>query len=170
MRALVIAYHMRAILTQCFRGYAAVGALAAGGTAFWALGAIDASMPLVGYGWLAVAAFGLVVAVGMAVKREEVIEPDMTPERIEAFENTTFTGRPLELYLVALSLWAAVSFGWVLGGMSASGLAVVGYGWLAVAAYGGAVGAGIVMNHREDVVRAVDPTDSLETGTKSRLK
>ena len=161
---------MRGILTQCFRGYAAVGVLAAGFTALWALGAVEVSMPLVGYGWLTVAAFGLVVAVGMITKQQEVLEADMTPERIETFENTTFTDRPLEVYIVALAAWAAVSFGWVLGGMSPSGLVVVGYGWLAVAAYGGAVGVGLIMNHRDDVVEVLDPTNSLETGTKSRLR
>ncbi len=154
---------MRQLLTQSFRGYAAIAAVIAGFTALWALGFIEMSMSIVGYAWFAVAAVGTVVAVGMATKPDEVVEPDATADRIEAFEGTIVTGRPLDLYIGALAGWAAVSFGWVLGGASAAGLTVVGYGWLAIAAYGVLVGAGLLMNHSDDVATAVDPSDSLET-------
>lgn len=154
---------MRETLTQCFRGYAAIAVVAAGFTALWALGVIDVAIPLVGYAWLGVAAVGTVVAVGMRTKKEEVIEPDATDERIDEFEEATVTGRPFELYIAALAAWAAVSFGWVLGGMSVAGLTVVGYGWFAIAAYGLVVGIGIVMNHKGDVATVVNPDDSLET-------
>lgn len=100
--------------------------------------------------------------VSMAGKDDEVIEPDAANHRIEEFESATVTGRPFDGYFGALAMWAAVSFGWVLGGMSATGLTVVGYGWLAIAVYGIIVGAGIVRNHRKDVKAAVDPTDSLD--------
>lgn len=43
---------MRQLLTQCFRGYAAIGAVIAGFTALWALGFIDMSMSIVGYAWV----------------------------------------------------------------------------------------------------------------------
>lgn len=158
-----VSYCMRNLLTQCFRGYAAIGVIAAGFTALWAIGIIDVAIPLVGYAWFIVAAAGTVIVVGMVTKQEEVIMPDATTERIEAFEETPVTGRPLELYIGALATWAAVSFGWVLGGMSAAGLTVVGYGWLTIAAYGVIIGIAIAMNHREDVATAVDPTKSLET-------
>jgi len=154
---------MRQILTQCFRGYAALAVVVAGFTALWALGVINVAIPLVGYAWFAVAAVGTVVAVGMATKQDEVIQPDATDERIGEFEEATVTGRPFDFYIGALAAWAAVSFGWVLGGMSAAGLTVVGYGWLAIAAYGLVVGIGIVANHKEDVATVVDPNDSLET-------
>jgi hypothetical protein len=153
---------MREILTQCFRGYAAIGVVAAGFTALWALGVVDVAMPLVGYAWFVVAAVGTVVAVGLATKKEEAVEQDAVEERIEVFETATVTGRPLELYIGLLAAWAAVSFGWVLGGMAASGLVVVGYGWLAIAAYGVVVGIGIAMNHRTEVATAVSPTESLD--------
>ena len=91
-----------------------------------------------------------------------MIEADATTARIETFEASAITARPLELYMGALAAWAAVSFGWVLGGMSASGLAVVGYGWLSIAIYGGVVSIGLAMNHREDVTTALDPTKRLE--------
>jgi hypothetical protein len=154
---------MRKILTQCFRGYAAIAVVAAGFTALWALGVIDVAIPIVGYAWFVVAAAGTVIAVGMITKDEEVIEPDATQKRLDRFENATVTGRPLDMYIGSLAMWAAVSFGWVLGGMSADGLAIVGYGWLAIAAYGVVVGIGIAMNHSEDVATAVDPNGTLET-------
>jgi hypothetical protein len=119
-------------------------------------------MPLVGYAWFIVAAAGTVVAVGLITKQEEVFELDTTPEQLETFEESTLTGRPFDMYIGALAAWAAVSFGWVLGGMSAAGLTVVGYGWFAIAAYGLLIGIGIALNHREDIVTAVNPADSLE--------
>jgi hypothetical protein len=154
---------MRETLTRFFRGYAAIAVIVAGFTALWALGVIDVAIPLVGYAWFAVAAVGTVVAVGMTVKNEEVIETDAAEERISEFEKAMVTGRPFEFYIGALAAWAAVSFGWVLGGMSAAGLTVVGYGWLAIAAYGLVVGLGIIMNHKEELSTVVDPNDSLDT-------
>lgn len=154
---------MRQLLTQSFRGYAAIAAIVAGFTALWAIGIVEVSISIVGYAWFAVAAVGTVVAIGMAAKPEEVIEPDATDERIETFEESELTGTPLNTYVVALAMWAAVSFGWVLGGMSAAGLTVVGYGWLAIAAYGLIVALGIALNHSDDIETAIDPTETLET-------
>ncbi len=154
---------MRQLITQCFRGYAALAAVVAGFTALWALGVINIAVPLVGYAWFAVAAVGTVVAVGMATQKEDVIEPDAADKRIETFEEATITGRPFDLYIGALAAWAAVSFGWVLGGMSTAGLTVVGYGWLAIAVYGLVVGVSIALTHKEDVATVVDLNDSLET-------
>jgi hypothetical protein len=134
--------------------------LAAGFTALWTLGVIDVAVPFVGYAWFAVAAVGTVVAVGMITKTDEVVEPDADPERVENFEEATVTGRPFDLYIGALAMWAAVSFGWILSGMGAAGLTVVGYGWFAIAAYGAVVGVGIALNHKEDIVDAVDPTET----------
>lgn len=151
---------MRQLLTQCFRAYAVIGVLAAGFTALWTLGVIDVAVPFVGYAWFAVAAVGTVVAVGMITKTDEVVEPDADPERVENFEEATVTGRPFDLYIGALAMWAAVSFGWILSGMGAAGLTVVGYGWFAIAAYGAVVGVGIALNHKEDIVDAVDPTET----------
>lgn len=161
---------MRVLLTQCFRGYAAVGALGAVLTALLAFGVVDISLSALGYGWLGVAALGAVVGLGILTNKETVLEADTSFQRLETFEETVFTGRPLDAYIVALGAWAAVSVGWVLGGMSTSGLTVVGYGWLSIAAYGAFVGIGIVLNHREDVRTAIDPTDTLETGGGSRLR
>jgi hypothetical protein len=154
---------MRTLLTQCFRGYAVVTVLVAGFTALWALGVIEMSLPLVGYAWLIVAAAGTVVTVGMWTTREETIALNADGEQIKRFEDASVTGRPLELYIGALAAWAAVSFGWVLGGMSISGLTLVGYGWLVIALYGLVVGAGIAMNHREDIAAVISSTESIET-------
>jgi hypothetical protein len=151
---------MRQLLTQCFRAYAVIDVLAAGFTALWTLGVIDVAVPFVGYAWLGVAAVGTVIAVGMITKKETVIEPDAAAERIDDFEDATVTGRPFDLYIGALAMWAAVSFGWVLSGMGTAGLTVVGYGWFAIAAYGVVVGLGIALNHKEDVADAIDPTET----------
>lgn len=156
---------MRELLTRCFRGYAAIAAVVAGFTALWALGVIQVAIPLVGYAWFAVAAAGVVIAGSMTRKRKEVIEPDAVDERVDKFEEATVTGRPFDFYIGALAAWAAVSFGWILGGMSAAGLTVIGYGWLAIAAYGIVVGVGIAVNHKEDVATVIDPDDNLETDT-----
>jgi len=159
----LITVEMRHLVTQSFRGYCAVAVIVAGFTGLWAVDVISVAIPVVGYAWLAVAAIGTLVAVGMAARPEEVIEPDATDDRIEEFEETAVTGAPLNLYAVALAAWACVSFGWVLGGMSAAGLTVVGYGWLAIAAYGVLVAAGLVATHSDEVATAVDPSDTLET-------
>ncbi len=142
---------MKNILAYCCQGYAVIAVAAAGFTALWALGVIDLAMPLIGYAWFAVAAVGTVVAIGITTNKREALEIDVAKAQLEAFEESPLTGRPFELYMSALAAWAAVSFGWVLGGMSATGLAVVGYGWLVIAVYGTVVGIGIAMNHRENV-------------------
>jgi hypothetical protein len=135
----------------------------AGLTALWALDILAVPISLVGYGWIGVAVVGAVVAAGMRAAPDEVIEPDATDDRVETFEGSTLTRRPLELYISALALWAAVSFGWVPGGMSAAGLTLVGYGWLAIAFYGVVAGAGLVAAHGDDVATAVDPSEALDT-------
>ncbi len=142
---------MKNILAYCCQGYAVIAVAAAGFTALWALGVIDLAMPLIGYAWFAVAAVGTVVAIGITTNKREALEIDVAKAQLEAFEESPLTGRPFELYMSALAAWAAVSFGWVLGGMSATGLAVVGYSWLVIAVYGTVVGIGIAMNHRENV-------------------
>jgi len=140
-----------------------LAAIVAGFTALWALGVISVAVPIIGYAWFAVAGVGTVVAVGMVSREDEVIEPDMGDKRVEEFESASLTSGPLDIYIGALAAWAAVSFGWVLGGMSAAGLGVIGYGWLAIAAYGVVLAVGLVRNHSEDVAVAVDPSETLET-------
>jgi hypothetical protein len=154
---------MRQLVTHSFRAYGALAVILAGLTALWALDIIAVPIPVVGYGWLGVAVVGTLVAVGMRTAPEATLEEDATDERIETFEESTFTGRPLELYIGALAVWAAVSFGWVIGGMSAGGLRLVGYGWLAIAFYGAVVMIGLVVNHGDDVATAANPTETLKT-------
>jgi hypothetical protein len=137
--------------------------IVAGFTGVWAVGVISVEVPLVEYAWSAVAAIGTLVPTGVGARPEEVAEPGATDERIEAFEETTVTDTPLNLYAAALAAWACVSFGWVLGGMSAAGLSVVGYDWLAIAGYGVLVAAGLVTTHTDDVATAVNPSETLET-------
>lgn len=154
---------MKDILTKWFHGYTTIAAIVAGGTALWTTGIIELSVSIIGYAWFAVAGIGSVVAIGMAAKPEDVIEPDAAEARIEEFEDSTVTGTPLHAYIIALAMWAAVSFGWVLGGMSAAGRPVVGYGLLVIAAYGFSVGVGIALTYSNDIRIAVDPTKTLET-------
>ena len=154
--------HMKQLLTQAFRAYGVIAVIVAAFTALWAVGVIDVALPTVGYAWFAVAAVGTVVAIGMAAKPAAVLEADASEARIETFEESSLTGLPLHGYMGALAMWAAVSFGWVLGGMSATGLSVVGYGWLIIAVYGAAIGIGIAANHRKDVTIAINPTETLD--------
>ena len=154
---------MRRIITLGFRVYGAIAVILAGLTALWALDILAVPIPLVGYGWIGVAVVGTIVAAGMRADPEAVVKSDATTDRVETFEESTLTGRPLELYISALALWAAVSFGWVLGGMSAAGLTLVGYGWFAIAFYGVLVGAGLVANHSDAVATVVNPSETLDT-------
>ncbi|OYR56515.1 hypothetical protein [Halorubrum halodurans] len=154
---------MRRLVTRSFRAYSALAVTLAGLTALWALDVVAVPIPVVGYGWLGVAVVGTLVAVGMYTAPEATLERDATDERLETFEESTFTGRPLELYIGALAVWAAVSFGWVVGGMSPGGLELVGYGWLAIAFYGAVVVIGLVTTHGDAVATAVDPTETLKT-------
>lgn len=154
---------MKQLITQSFRGYCALAVIVAGFTGLWAVGVISVELSIVGYAWFAVAGVGTLVAAGMAARPEEVIESDATDERLEEFEEAMVTGAPLNLYAAALAAWACVSFGWALGGMSAAGLTVVGYGWLAIAAYGVLVAAGLVATHSKEVTTAIDPSKTLET-------
>ncbi|WP_283403336.1 hypothetical protein [Halorubrum sp. DM2] len=153
---------MRQLVTQLFRTYGVLAVIVAGFTALWALGVIDVAVPIVGYAWFAVAAVGTVVAAGMVTRKPEVVEEDADTERVEEFEESALSGGPLNLYVASLGAWAAVSFGWVLGGMSAAGLEVVGYGWVAIAVYGVVVGVGLARNHSDDIAVAVDPSETLD--------
>ena len=94
---------MRHLVTQSFRGYCAVAVIVAGFTGLWAVDVISVAIPVVGYAWLAVAAIGTLVAVGMAARPEEVIEPDATDDRVAEVEETTVTGAPPQLHAVALA-------------------------------------------------------------------
>ena len=154
---------MRQLITQLFRGYSALAVIVAGFTALWALGIINVSIPIVGYAWFAVAGVGTIVTVGMVTRQSDVIEPDASTARVKKFEESSVTETPLNIYVGALAAWAAVSFGWVLGGMSAAGLEVIGYGWLAIAGYGGVLGVGLARNHSDDIAVAANPSETLET-------
>lgn len=158
---------MGEILTQAYRGYAAISLLVVGFTGLWSLGTFDVSLPVLGYVWLLVAAFGGIVAVGLLTKKEDTIMAKATEKQVELFEESAVTGRPLEIYIVAITVWAAVSLGWILGGMSVEGPTIaiggisttgpyiISYGWSAIAFYGLTVGFSIAMNHRKYLAQAI---------------
>jgi hypothetical protein len=157
---------MGKVLTQSFRAYVVISVLAAGFTALWTMGLINVTIPFVGYAWFAVAAIGAVIVVGMIADKEGVLVANADADQVDRFSEATITGRPFEGYIAALAIWAAVSFGWILGGMGAAGLAVVGYGWLAIAGYGAVVGVGIAVNHKDDLVDAVAPAKTATPANK----
>lgn len=146
-----------------FRVYSVAIAIVAVFTALFAMGYITVSPTLFGGAWLALAALGGVIILGLTVNKDETIKADRTEERRRTWESSLFTGWLLNIYLIAAAIWAGVSFGWFIGGQSAASIPVVGYGWLAVAGYGALVLVGTVASHSEHVATAVDPTEELET-------
>ena len=131
-------------------------------TALLAFGYLTVSATILGGLWIGAAALGGVIAFGLTVNTEEVVEPDRVDARVDRWEDCLFTGWALNLYLVAAAIWSGVSFGWFIGGQSVAGIPIVGYGWIAVAVYGAVVAAGIAATHYDFLADAVDPTADAE--------
>lgn len=145
-----------------FRTYAvavAAGALLTVASVFEAI-----SLPATGLGavWVLLALLGALVVVGMTTRKQVVLLDDQTDRELERFETTDLTGLPLNAYVVFAAMWAAVSFGWLLGGRSLDALFTIGYGWLAVAAYGAVLGVGLAVHHSRDISEAIAPDEGSE--------
>jgi hypothetical protein len=154
---------MKTSLNIGFRTYA-IGVLI--GALLTAVALFDVyafSMTMLGAVWVVLAIFGGVVAVGMTTKKEVVLVDDQTGEQKERFETTDLTGLPLSVYFVSAAVWSGVSAGWTLGGQSVDTLFTIGYGWLAIAAYGAVLGVGIAVRHSTDITEAVSPNGEMKT-------
>lgn len=145
-----------------FRAYAVGVAVIAVFTVLLAFGQISVDPTLFGGMWLGLAGTGGVVAVGLTLNRESAIEQDRVEQRCQRWESCMFTGWLLNIYLIGAGIWSGVSFGWFLGGQSAAGISVVGYGWIAIAVYGAFVGAGTALYHRDYVQTALAPTQEAD--------
>ena len=150
---------MISVIEGCFRAYAVAAVGASVLTVLVVLGLVELSPTALAAVWIGIAALGGVTAVGMTTNKRETCANNLSEGQERRFTRCWFTGWPLNVYLIAVMIWAGVSFGWVLGGTSASTFHIVGYGWLAVAAYGVVLLIGLLVSHSEDVASAVDFTD-----------
>jgi hypothetical protein len=151
------------MVDQGFRVYSIALLVVAGFTGAWSLGAVDAAPLTLGVLWAGVAALGGIAAVVMALRKDRAVADDMSRERRRTFETNPLTGTPLNVYLAGLAGWAAVTLAWLAAGLGTGFATVVGYGWVAVAAYGGVLTLGLVVTHSETVITAVSPASSLDS-------
>lgn len=140
------------LVRQSYRLYAAVLVVWGAWSLAWALLPVDMAATTVGYGWLAIAAFGVPVTLGLALGRSSLFSS--SPSEIDRFATNAMSGAPLVAYATALVLWSGVMVAWSAGGLAVPAT-VVGYGWLAIAAFGVAITVGLVSTHRVEVMAAI---------------
>lgn len=145
------------LLRQAYRLYAATLAIWGGWSLVWTFLPIDMAASTIGYGWLVIAAVGVPVTAGIIATRSTLF--DVSSLEIERFEANTFSGAPLLAYAVALVVWSGVFVIWSTSGLAINAT-VLGYGWLAIAAYGGVLTVGLVSTHRSEVLAAVGVSTS----------
>ena len=126
-------------------------------TALLAFGYVTVSTTILGGLWIGAAGLGGAIVFGLTVNTDDLVEPDRAEARCDRWEECMFTGWLLNIYLIAAAIWAGVSFGWFIGGQSAAGIPIVGYGWIAVAGYGAVVAAGIAATHYDFLADALTP-------------
>jgi hypothetical protein len=149
--------NMNASFNLGFRTYAVAAAAVALLTVASVFDAVSLPATALGAAWVLLALLGAVVIVGMTARKQVVLLDDQSGQELERFETTDLTGLPLNAYVVFAAMWAAVSFGWLLGGRSLDALFTIGYGWLAVAAYGAILAVGLAVHHSRDISEAVAP-------------
>lgn len=146
------------LVRQGYRLYAATLAIWGGWSLLWGLVSIEMSSTTIGTGWLVIAGIGIPVTMGLYRSRVSVF--DTTTPDIAQFQANSITGAPLVAYAGVLVLWSLVFTAWwtgvlqgAIGGVAVS--TVVGYGWLAIAGYGGVLTAVLASTHRSEVMDAV---------------
>lgn len=140
------------LLRQAYRLYAAMLAIWGGWSLVWTFLPVDMATATIGYGWLVIAALGVPVTAGLVASRSTLF--DVSTLEAKRFEANSFSGAPLVAYAVALVVWSAVFAVWSTAGLAVNAT-VVGYGWLAIAAYGAVLTIGLVSTHRAEVLAAV---------------
>lgn len=145
------------IMRQSYRLYmAAVGVLAIwsllGSTSVFSIDPVT-----LGYSWIALAVVGGVMGIGLYRKREKTFSG--SKEERKRFERHSLSGAPLYLYGVAIAGWAVFFGGWYSGLVEVS-TTLLGYGWLAIAAYGAVLTIGLVTKHSSAVAETVTPSSS----------
>jgi hypothetical protein len=145
---------------QAYRLYAAALVLWAAWSGVWLVTEIGMTASTVGTGWLVVAAFGAVVAVGLGLTRASdeyrLFKTRSNRERIRRFRDHAFGGGFLGLYVVALAAWSFLTVEWVVINLGIVGRSIVAYGWFMIAVYGLALAVGLTTKHSEAVAEEVD--------------
>ncbi|MFB6090214.1 MAG: hypothetical protein ABEJ97_04070 [Halobellus sp.] len=145
---------------QVYRGYGIAALVWAGWSLVWLGTDIRMEPSTIGYGWLTVAAVGLVLGVtmtGMRVHDDfQLFRTDENRRTLRRFDDHSLSGTPLHLYIGLLAVWSALTLAWVTGAVAAVGTTVVGYGWLAIALYGGVLTVGLAVQHKQRLADAVD--------------
>ena len=155
--------NMKSYFNIGFRAYAIAVVLGALVTVASIFNVVNLSTNILGSIWVLLAVLGAIVIVGMTTQQQVVLVSDQTNGEKERFETTDLTGLPLSVYFVSAAIWAGVSFGWILGGRSLDTLFAIGYGWLAIAAYGAILGLGIAINHSRDITKSLAPNKEIRT-------
>lgn len=149
------------IMRQSYRLY--MGALGVLGA--WSLlrstGTISMDPLTLGYGWIALAVAGGVLTIGLYRTRESTFTGS-TEERRQ-FNRHILSGAPLQLYGLVIVGWAAV-FGIWYAGLVEMSTTVLGYGWLAIAAYGAILTTGLISKHSSVVADTLTPSSSEKKG------
>lgn len=154
---------------QVYRGYGIAAVVWAGWSFVWAGTDIGIAPSTIGYGWLTIAAVGLLLGatmIGMRVHDDyQLFRTAENRRHVHQFNDHTLSGTPLHLYVGLLAVWAALTLAWATGAFAGVGTAVVGYGWLAIALYGGVLTVGLAVEHKERLVDAVDDVAPIATGS-----
>jgi len=147
------------VIRQAYRGYGVAAVVWAGWSVLWIGTDLRMDPSIVGYGWLAIAAFGALVGASMAsmhLRGDALFRTALKRRQFRRFEDSALTGAPLSGYVAGLVAWAALTGAWMAGvGID---VAVVGYGWLAIALYGAGLTIALAVTHKRDLADAIDAT------------
>ncbi|MFA1609915.1 hypothetical protein [Halobellus rubicundus] len=152
---------------QVYRGYGIAAVVWAGWSLVWIATDIRMDPATIGYGWLTIAAVGFVLGVtmtGMRVHGDfQLFRVAENRRHIRRFNDHSLSGAPLNLYAGLLAVWAVLTVAWVTGAITAVGTALIGYGWLAIALYGGVLTLGLAVEHKQQLLDAVDDVAPIAT-------
>ncbi|MFA1609995.1 hypothetical protein [Halobellus rubicundus] len=152
---------LEGVIRQAYRGYGAAVIVWAGWSAVWLGTDLRMDPSVLGYGWLAIAAFGAVVGVSMAsvhLRGDGLFRTEPNRRRLARFDEHRLSGAPLYAYVAALVGWAVLTGAWTAGLVAGIDAALVGYGWIAIALYGVGLTIALAVTHKRDLADAVDAT------------
>lgn len=152
------------LVRQAYRLYAVTLVIWAAWSGIWLGTNLNIEANMIGMGWLAVAVFGVVVAIALGLTRihdeVQLFKTQSNRDRIHRFNNHAFGGAFLNLYVIALAAWSFLTLEWVTLNLGLVGRTIVGGGWLIIALYGVALTIGLTVKHKEAVVEEVDNVTS----------
>ncbi|MGQ4554490.1 hypothetical protein [Halobellus sp. GM3] len=151
------------IVRQTYRGYGVAAVVWAGWSIAWAGTGLRMDPATIGYGWLAIAAVGAVLAGTMVTMR---VHDDYQLFRTDRrhrkrFEAHSLGSTPLHLYVAGMGAWGVLTAAWVLGSVGSLSATIVAYGWFGIALYGAVLTVGLAVKHKQELRdAAVDVTPS----------